>query len=220
MATKKGNSARLAQQAYNSVRDAIEHGTLAPGDRISEYKTADWLNISRTPAREGLLRLEAEGLLTHHPRRGLVVASVDDEALKELFAAREVLERALAGQAARNASGPELDAILRLSEKEPALIGDRDAMIQHNKLFHAQIRKGSHNRYLSRFSATLDDIVAADRRGSSLVDTERRHAVIAEHATLAKAIAARDVEGAEDAAGLHIRNAYEARLKANVAETD
>jgi len=218
MAANKNASARLAQHAYEAVRDAIEHGKLAPGDRISEYKTADWLNISRTPAREGLLRLESEGLLTHHPRRGLVVASIDEEALKEVFVAREVLERALAGQAARNASGPELDALLRLTEEEPAFLEDREKMFQHNKKFHALIRKCAHNRYLMKFIGTLDDIVAADRRDSSIVDVDRRRAVLGEHKALAEAIAARDIAGAEDKASQHIRNAYEARLKHKTRE--
>ena len=207
------NSSRLAQQAYEAVRDAIEKGELSPGDRISEYKTASWLKISRTPAREGLLRLEAEGLLTYHPRRGLVVASVDSEALKELFIAREVIEGALAGLAAQNGSGPEIDAILELTEQEPALIEDRERMYQHNKDFHQQIRRASHNRYLTKFIGTLDDIVAADRRGSSLVEPERRKAVIEEHRKLAKAIADRNVAMAQELATSHIRAAYQARLR-------
>lgn len=206
-------TARLAQQAYEAVRDAIERGELSPGDRISEYKTADWLKISRTPAREGLLRLEAEGLLSYHPRRGLVVASVDSESLKELFLAREVIERALAGFAAQNASGPEIDAILRLTEAEPEMIDDRERMYQHNKDFHMQIRRASHNRYLTKFISTIDDLVAADRRGTSLVDMDRRKAVIQEHLKLAEAIAARDVTKAQDMASEHIRSAYQARLR-------
>jgi DNA-binding GntR family transcriptional regulator len=213
MGVSKNNSARLAQNAYEAVRDAIEEGQLPPGERISEYRVADWLKISRTPAREGLLRLEADGLLTHHPRRGLVVASIDIEALKEVFVAREVLERALAGLAARNGSGPELDAILATSAAEPELVENRDKMYQHNKQFHGQIRRAAHNRYLEKFISTLEDIVAADRRGSSLVDPARRHAVIAEHAALAQAIADRDVNAAQDLASGHIRAACEARLK-------
>lgn len=209
----KTKSSRLAQHAYESVRDAIEQGDLSPGDRISEYKTAEWLNISRTPAREGLLRLEAEGLLDHHPRRGLVVASIDSDALKELFVAREILERALAGQAARNASGPELDQLMRLTEDESKMVDDREGMFQNNKVFHNAIRQSAHNRYLMKYVNTLDDIVAADRRGSSLVDIERRKAVIREHRDLAKAIADRDIAKAEDLASAHIRAAYEARLK-------
>lgn len=215
----KSSNPNLAQHAYEAVRDAIGDGTLAPGDRISEYKTAQWLNISRTPAREGLLRLQAEGLLAEHPRRGLVVASIDSEALKEIFVARENLERILAGQAAQNASGPEIDQLIRLVEQEPGLINDREAMIKHNREFHGMIRRCAHNRYLMKFSGTLEDIVAADRRGTSLVDMDRRQAVIKEHGALAAAIAIRDVAKAEDLAAQHIRQSYAARLKLKAPET-
>ena len=214
----KSNSSKLAQHAYESVRDAIERGELGPGDRISEYKTADWLNISRTPAREGLLRLQAEGLLAHHPRRGLVVASIDTEALKEIFVARELLERSLAGQAARNASGPELDQLMRLVEEEAGMADDRDAMIRQNRAFHGHIRACAHNRYLLKFAGTLEDIVAADRRGTSLVDKARRLSVIDEHRNIADAIVARDVTKAEDLAAFHIRQSYTARLKLKMPE--
>ncbi|WP_375176157.1 GntR family transcriptional regulator [Pseudooceanicola sp.] len=216
--TGKPNTSRLAEHAYEAVRDAIERGELAPGDRISEYKTADWLNISRTPAREGLLRLQAEGLLAHHPRRGLVVASIDSEALKEIFVARELMERSLAGQAARNASGPELDQLMRLVEAEAGMAEDREAMIRHNREFHGHIRTCAHNRYLLKFTGTLEDIVAADRRGTSLVDLARRHAVIEEHRALAEAIVARDVAKSEDRAAFHIRQSYAARLKLKMPE--
>lgn len=209
----QANPAPLAQLAYESVRGAIERGELSPGDRISEYRVADWLKISRTPAREGLQRLEGEGLLSYHPRRGLVVTTMDDEALKELFDAREVVESALAALAASNGSGPEIAAVLKHTEAEPDLIENRDRMYEHNKMFHELIRRAAHNRYLSKFSTALDDAIAADSRGSSLVDPERRTAVIGEHLRLAKAIAQRDAAEAAQASTAHIRAAYQARLR-------
>lgn len=205
-------SAPLAQRAYDAVRDAIERGELAPGDRVSEYGVARWLKISRTPAREGLLRLESEGLLSSLPRRGLVVASIDDETLHEVFVAREVLERTLAGMAALNASRPEINGLLRLIEIEAGLVDDRARMYEHNKAFHQQIRQAAHNRYLMKFSSALDDVVAADRRGTSLVDPARRHAVLTEHRAIAEAIARRDQAAAEDSAAAHIRAAYASRI--------
>ena len=72
--------------AYQAVLEAITTNQMKPGDRLSEYMVADWLKISRTPAREGLRRLESEGLLTSHQRRGLVVASFDEAAVHELYA--------------------------------------------------------------------------------------------------------------------------------------
>lgn len=207
----------LAQRAYDAVRQAIESGELSPGDRVSEYRIADWLKISRTPAREGLQRLEAEGLLSYRARRGLVVATIDEDALKELFLARQVLESALAEQAAQNGSGPELSAIMRHSELEPSLVGDRDKMYEHNRAFHELIRRAGHNRYLAKFSMGLDDVVAADRRGSSLIDPDRQVAVVEEHQKLAQAIAERDVAAAGRAAANHIKAAFAARLRVSAA---
>lgn len=205
----------LAQRAYQAVRTAIEEGELAPGHRISEYRVADWLKISRTPAREGLQRLEAEGLLMYQPRRGLVVASMDLESLKELFNSREIVESALAQLAAANASGPEIDLIVNHADAEPALIEERDKMYQHNKTFHQLIRQAAHNRYLTRFAQMMEDAVAADRRGSSLISADRRKAVLKEHRRLADAIASRDGQAAAQAARDHVRAAYDARLSVN-----
>src|SRR3954466_6920241 len=67
---KRASDVSLGDFAYRAIRDAITTNTMKPGDRLSEYMVADWLKISRTPAREGLRRLEGEGLLTSHPRRG------------------------------------------------------------------------------------------------------------------------------------------------------
>lgn len=203
----------LAQQAYDSVRNAIEAGTLEPGTRVSEYRIAELLSISRTPAREALQRLESEGLLANHARRGLVVVSVDAEALNELYYTRRILEGALAEQASQNASRPEIAAILRLCDAEEEMLGDSDKMHAHNKEFHEQIRQAAHNRYLRKISASVSDIVASDRKGSTLLLPERQREVIAEHRALAEAIAARDAVAAADAARRHVQGAYVARQK-------
>lgn len=207
----------LAQQAYDAVRDAIEAGKLEPGTRVSEYRIADLLSISRTPAREALQRLEAEGLLANHPRRGLVVVSIDEESLRELYFTRTVLESALAERAAQNASRPEIATILQLCDAEPALLGDSDAMYAHNKAFHEAIRQASHNRYLHRLSVSVSDIVASDRRGSTMLQPERQREVVAEHRALAEAIAARDGAAAAEAARRHVQGAYATRQKMRAA---
>lgn len=211
---KAGYSAvSLGQLAYDAVRNAIEAGNLTPGDRVSEYKVAEWLSISRTPAREGLLRLESEGLLASHPRRGLVVASVDNEAVRELYAAREFLEGTVAGLAAQNASRPEIDELNRLIEAEAEIADDTESMYEHNKVFHQQIYRACHNRYLMKFLSTINDIISAERSMSSLTDRKRRQAVIREHRAITEAITKRDAGAATKAAIGHIRAAFEARVR-------
>lgn len=210
----------LGQMAYDAVRNAIEQGNLTPGDRISEYKVAEWLSISRTPAREGLLRLESEGLLTSHPRRGLVVASIDNEAVRELYDAREFLEGRVAGLAARNASRSEIDELLRLVEAEAEVFAqsesrdDSAVFYEHNKIFHQQIYRAAHNRFLMKFLLTMNDIIVGEHRLSPFTDKKRRQAILREHRLITEAVARRDAGAAEAAARAHMRAAFEARVKA------
>jgi DNA-binding GntR family transcriptional regulator len=199
------------------VRDAIDRGELEPGGRVSEYQVAGWLKISRTPAREALQRLEAEGLLSYSPRRGLVVISMDDDALDELYQAREIIEGTLARMAASNGSGPMIASILRLSEIEPTLVDDVERMYLHNREFHEMIYRAAHNRYLAKASISMHDVVAADRRGPHLLDKTRRLEVIEEHRAMATAIAERRAADAEEAAAAHIRAARRNRIRRDLA---
>ena len=203
----------LGQVAYEAIREAVEKGTLKPGERISEYQVAQWLKISRTPAREGLRRLESEGLLARHARRGLVVASLDDDALHELYAAREVLEREAAGQAARRASDAEIETLKHLVEAEASIAEDPKRMYEHNLVFHQLIYRAAHNRYILKFLNTISDAIAAHRSTSTLVQPLRRHSVIKEHRAIVAAIARRSEEDARKAAAAHIKAALKARTR-------
>ena len=199
--------ALLGDIAYEAVLEAISNGTLKPGERIAEHKVAQWLNVSRTPAREALRRLENEGMLVSHSRRGLVVASVDSEAIFELYAAREVLESAAAALAAQRASDAEIATLMHMVEAEAAMFDDPKRMHDHNHEFHGLLYRAAHNRYLHKCLLTLSDTLHAHRSPSTLEKQERRRAVIAEHKALAMAIASRDEEAARAAATNHVRAA-------------
>ena len=67
---------------YLQLRDALTSGALKPGERVMEVEVAEWLQVSRTPVREALHRLESEGLLRIEPRLGLVVASISRGAMR------------------------------------------------------------------------------------------------------------------------------------------
>jgi DNA-binding GntR family transcriptional regulator len=180
---------------------------------VSEYKVAEWLNISRTPAREGLRRLEAEGFLTASPRRGLVVASVDDEALYELYAAREVLEGGAAALAARNATDAEIAALQQMVAAESAMTDSAEMMFEHNRLFHQFIYRAARNRYLTKYLHSIYDTLAAARSISTMRIAARREAVLVEHGALVAAIAKRDEVGASRLAAEHVRAALRVRME-------
>lgn len=203
----------LGDTAYQAIRDAITSNKMKPGDRVSEYMVADWLDISRTPAREGLRRLEGEGLLTSHPKRGLVVADFDEAAVHELYAAREILEGTIAGMAARFATDAEISSLQHLLEREASLLDSPTKMFEHNLEFHRLIAQAARNRYLAKFLQSLSDTLSAHRRVSTLTKTERREEVLQDHRELVAAIARRDEAGAREAAQRHIQGALQARLK-------
>jgi DNA-binding GntR family transcriptional regulator len=208
----------LGEVAYKAIRDAIVANKLKPGDRVSEYKVAEWLKISRTPAREGLRKLEAEGFLTASPRRGLVVASVDEDAIYELYAAREILEGGAAALAARNATDAELAALEQMVAAEAAMKDSAEMMFEHNRLFHRFIYRMARNRYLTRFLQSLYDTLTAHRSISTMQVPARRETVIHEHRVLCEAIKRRDEAAASRAAADHVRAALRVRMQIEHAE--
>src|SRR5689334_3129239 len=101
-----------ADSVYSTLRSAIVDGRLAPGDSLIEWHVAHQFGTSRTPVREALLRLEAEGLAFRVPRRGLVVRHVSEHEVREVYAVRTALE-ALAAREAANEALPSDIAHLR-----------------------------------------------------------------------------------------------------------
>lgn len=212
MKKSRDSNLSLSDVAYQAIRDAISSNQMKPGDRLSEYMVADWLKISRTPAREGLRRLESEGLLSSHPRRGLVVSTLDEAAVHELYAAREILEGTVAAMAARFATDAEISTLQHMVEREATLMEQPDLMFEHNLQFHRLVAQAARNRYLVKFLQSISDTLSAHRRVSTLVDPDRRHEVLEQHRDMVDAITRHDEEAARAAALRHIQGALRARL--------
>jgi len=104
----------LGQHVFESLKEAIIRGEVAPGDRLVEIRLADAMDISRTPVREAIHKLEREGLLRKLPKGGFTVMNLSREDIKETFGIRCVLESYAARLAAQNYSEEEL---LPLEEK-------------------------------------------------------------------------------------------------------
>ncbi len=98
----------LGQRAYETIFDAIQSGRLPPGSRVREAELTTWLEMSRTPLRDALQRLQAEGLLQMQPHRGILISRLDRQQIIELYTARELAEGAAAALAARNATPTEI----------------------------------------------------------------------------------------------------------------
>lgn len=200
----------LGEAAYARIRAAIREGSLAPGERLTETDLAARFGVSRTPVRQAIARLEAEGLLTHEARRGLTVTRPDHQQVVELYVMREVLEGAAARLAAQHASETEIAAMAEIVEHEPDAFGDARALAEVNQRLHGLLYLAAHNRYLLRsleqLAATMSLLPTLLTRGGR---AEQAHA---EHRAIIAGILARDGAVAEAAARAHARAAQKHRL--------
>lgn len=147
----------VSASAYRLIRDAILHGRLAPGTRINEVELAQAWSISRTPVRDALRRLEAEGLVEAVLGRGMVVPSLGRADVDELYELREVLEGLAARRAAERATS-EFAARLNTYLKAYGTAlkqGDVDRLLAVDDDFHTSVAGMSGNGRLERAIDTI-----------------------------------------------------------------
>ena len=199
-------------KAYELLRNAIATGRLKPGARVLESELAALLNMSRTPIREAIAALEADGLVTVEGARGRVVTELDYQSVMELYAVREVLESTAAGLAARNASDVEIIALRDMLELEERILNDAGKLADHNRRFHEAIYYCSHNRYILKMLEYIQTAMLLLRPAGRTGD-ERRETALLEHRAIIDAIEAHDPAASEAAIRSHVRRAQQARIK-------
>ncbi|OWT55651.1 GntR family transcriptional regulator [Candidimonas nitroreducens] len=195
--------------AYNDIKQKILSGFFSHDDRLREIEVANLLGMGRTPVREALKRLEDERLLTHEPRRGLVVTRIDQQGVTELYAMREILEAAAAEFAARHATDAEIDNMESILAEESRCGDDPVAL---NLAFHDAIYGAAHNQHLIRSLKAVTETTYLLGR-STLQNPQRSDVALGEHRAIVAAIRARDPRAAAEAARHHIRQAFLERLK-------
>lgn len=210
MSKKSTPPVDLGQDTYARLKEAIRDGTFKVGDRLTELDVAARLKVSRTPVREAMHRLEADGLLSYEPRRGVTVTRPDHQMIVELYVMREALEGTAAALAAQHASSIEVAALAELIERESAYLGDCTELSRINQQVHRLLYFAAHNRYLLRSLSALADTMTL--LPTMLGDAERAKESHAEHLHLLAAIRGRDPAAAEAAARAHLRSAQRHRV--------
>jgi DNA-binding GntR family transcriptional regulator len=194
---------------YDALKASILEGALGAGARLREEEIAERLGVSRTPVREALRRLAAEGLLAAGPNRGLAVARLDQQQIAELHAVREVLDGMAARLAAQHASDGELRLLADLLQRFRAEVEggcDPLALRRLNARFHQAIHRAARNRYLLGALESLNDTLAL--AGATLYTVQGRPATaLTDHARIVEALSRRDPAAAEEAAREHVRSA-------------
>lgn len=199
------------QGAYRRLLEEIRMGTLPPGARLRETELAERLGISRTPVREAIRQLEADGLVAHLPRQGATIRSLDHAEVVELYEMRAVLEGTAARLAARAASEIELAELAALNAELTASPAGPDAR-EVNRQFHRSLLDAARNRFLLKSMSALQKTLLI-LGPTTLADPDRAVAAVAEHAAVLAALEARDGAAAEAAMRRHVGAALSARLR-------
>jgi DNA-binding GntR family transcriptional regulator len=198
---------RASDRAYASLLDEIQRGALPPGTVLAEVEQATRLGVSRTPLREALGRLAADGLVAQQSPRVTVVTDVDAGDIRELFELRRALEETAARLAAQRGDAAAFaalaDAFARASFDRQDALDDYYALIAR---FDAQLDASVANDYLTSALRTVRTHLVRVRR-LARDKPERLAASIAEHGLIASALAARDADLAAHATHVHLHNA-------------
>ena len=120
--TAGARGASLADQAYQQIRRAIRQRRFRAGDRLREVELAEMFGLSRTPIREALSRLQAEGLAAENAQRGFTLIEFDHAMVTELYVLREALEGTAARLAARSIDDAELELLRTLQREYAAML--------------------------------------------------------------------------------------------------
>lgn len=201
------NDGLLLDRVVDAVREAIITGALAPGTRLSVPELARQLNVSRTPAREALQKLQHEGLVTVTPRRGAEVLGGQPGDLAELFEYREALEGMAAKLAATRMTDAEKASLQRCFEAHADAV-ERSNVVSHieqDREFHNIFIEGARNKRIADELARIRSQLAVITRTMSAVPGALSQSVVDVHKAILDAITAGDGRAAEQAARTHVR---------------
>ena len=195
----------LHQEVASQLRELIFSGTLAPGSFVDEPAQCERLKISRTPLREALKVLSAEGLVRHEPRRGCFVSEVTEQDLDDIFPVIALLEGRCAFEAAGKASQADLQALAALHAQlqAQAHAGRISEYYATNVLIHEAIIALAGNRWLAQSITDLRKILKLARL-QQLHAPGRLAQSLVEHLAVFAALQRRDSPGAELAMCTHL----------------
>jgi DNA-binding GntR family transcriptional regulator len=193
--------------AYERIRQLVLNGDIAPGARLAQVELAEHLGISRTPVREALRRLSAEGLVDFHPNRGFWAADLGLDAVLRRLEVRLILEPGIARLAAERRTDrhlAELDRSIAREEKARSGLAAHDA----SREFHFVLARATGNEEHVRILDSLW-LVEVGRRllARRATEVEWQGADVSEHREIAAAVADRRGDDAARLMEAHVRAA-------------
>ncbi len=205
---------KAAQRAYNTLRTGIIEGVYPPGARVTEQEIAASAKVSRTPVREALRRLEAEGLLRFVPHQGAFVTRWSEQEAEDIFELRAMLEGHAARLAAGRATDEDVQQLRRLAEDQCQEAAERspgylERIADLNSQFHRHLQQVAASTRLQATLATLSSapLVLQTFRNYDGDDLNRS---AHHHMEMVEAIEAGDGDWAESVMHSHVMAARRA----------
>lgn len=199
----------LYQDVADRLREQIFSRRLEPGSWIDEMKLATEYGISRTPLREALKVLAAEGLVTMKLRRGAYVTEMSRDDVAQVYHLLALLESDAAGCVAGRADGADINRLQALHDKLERSVRQRDAFFAANEAFHMALLGIAGNRWALQTVADLRKVMKLNRH-HSLFKQGRLADSLAEHRAIMAAIVARDAAQASALMKAHFLNGLQA----------
>ncbi len=217
---------RAAETAYRGLRALIVDGDVETGAHLREEFVASRLGVSRTPVREAIRRLAAEGWVRIVPNQGAYVCEWSKHDVEEVFALRAMLEGHAAEHAARNATPAQIDELFRLSRDASAVLPaenmeDVERVAAFNDRFHKLILEASAQQRTAAAVFHLVELPITLRNFRQFTAAEMERS-ISQHHAIVDAIAAGDVAWAGAIMRAHVlggKSLFMERMGAAPAET-
>jgi DNA-binding GntR family transcriptional regulator len=209
------DNTNLRDQTYDIIKNMIILREIEPGKKINEEHIAKEIQVSRTPIREALCRLENEGIVKIIPRRGAFVSDLTETTVREILLTREVLEGLVVRLAVENMDAKLLEKLRKAIEKVSNIPEDERDLINYTRSevdFHALLLSASNNQMLKNMMKIINAHLQIIRL-RTVVIPERAQKTVKEHEQILKAIEKGDADSAEELMRKHVRSVREVALK-------
>jgi DNA-binding GntR family transcriptional regulator len=207
----------LKESAYRLIKEKLLNLEFEPGSRIREDLLAQEISMSRTPVREAINQLSAEGLVNNIPRKGIFVAQFSTDEINGLLDIREALEALAIEACIRKINKEQLKSLEDLVEdfKVTLEAGDYKKCNKLDSLFHLEIARVSENKKLIEFLNEIEDFMQIARFLEKKSETKRKNErTLQEHRGIIETIKTKDIKAAREAVSVNIQT-MRANLKLN-----
>lgn len=204
----------IRDMIYESIRQAIFEGELKSGDRLVEKDLAEKMKVSRTPIREALRKLEAEGLIKHVPRKGVVVKGFTTEEIVEIYSIRKALEALAITYTVKNITQVEIKKLQEILEEMTELTEKNDTknLFDTFQKFNDVLLGSCKMPRLIKLISTYQEYLERFRM-VSMAGIERKRAALKEHKEILQAVIEKDAKRAEELVKKHLQGALDAYLE-------